>query len=1550
MVKMKSVRWIAFVLAAVMVLGMLPTGVISATTVDTQNYEAFLANVKLLETYADSYAASSGDDTGKLVLNYLRTRVDRYNDDNWTTLAGAQITGFTDYVAAQNPTLAAELEDMVETDLFEIVIPNGQQTDLGHMVGCMNISYVNSGSADLSGWAGDICDLLFYSKNYGNVPEGTIDEMTAYILENCFGVDADDAFGMDDFYGDMDAFYLTAQVKKGTKLSAAMEAYFTAALTDADRAAYFLNNRFSGLKDQNDVRTAVYDAYAGNIGLQGLGAKRGLTDCTELRMASCYAFADYVYALAGDRLEEGPAEDEEEVDNPYYTVFSSTSSLLAPGISQTINYATSSDNKQMVYYVATVDVTRDDVTIMANYKDNDPSGGWGMQRVEDQANALLNNYKNKYENFNAIVATNGNGYNITTGEPGGLLIMDGKEWHGVGKDGFFAILKDGSAVIGTQADYATYKDQIQDAIGGFGAVLVKEGKICTTDNSTRASRTAIGIKADGSVVMMVLDGRQEPFSCGGTMVEIAQIMYDAGCVHAINLDGGGSSTYLSKPEGSDSLKVVNRPSDGYARSVAASLVAVSTAKPSNEFDHAIVSAAYDYLTVNTQLQISAIGVNNIGGSAALPEGAAWQVSDESIGTITADGLFTALANGEVEVQLVVDGNVVGRKMLNVVVPDGVGFSQSSMRVIFGVPTKMPVVVSYNGNSVAFNEGDVELALTDADAGTIEGLYYTASEERLIRNVMIAVVLAPAYEQYAMMDLTMFKADEAFFDFDNATSGNRTLAWLREISNAVTEDGFIYQIVTPGEDMGIDYTFALDMTSIEIPEQLKEITHLLPGADAGGTAWTFLLQLAERVSVLTEVRISMQLDPNLDVDISELKISNEYFYLKSVQLDEKNVLTVTAGWHDQTQPIDPVTANPICILSGLKATPKQEAVWDEDRLIIKNTGEVGYTIFLRASSVYSFANIAENQVKYGLLPYSSEDGKFYFNGEQLLHEGGPEKGAYFGTTYADFEDSFTLDRTLLEGWQEDGQNLYYYVDGIPVTGVQYLPSREDASAYLFYSFDDSGVCTGTVTGVIEYNGGLYYAIKGVRTTGWLATYDADGNKVDYYFHPTTGKAVDGAQTIHGYDYIFTDHVLTRGDLVTDANGTRYRWAGAWVHGTWFEVDGNTYYIGKYLFYVTTGYASVLTRDTLEWKWHLFDENGVFQSDYTGLYVDGEDTYYIVDGIRDSTVGLVYEDGYYYYISSNNAKACKNGTYWVTNTHGLIPVGNYTFDENGRITNPPGGAPVEPDVPDVPDTPEEKLDGIVEIDGVLYYYEDGTLMNGAGLVKRTDDAGEEFYIYVRSNGQLATGNYWITTDGMLDAGMYDFGTNGRYYPVEEEPDVPVEPDQPETAGEIVEINGLLYYYENGKRVPGAGVVKMTDEAGRVFYIYVRSNGQLATGVYWPTTRNDYLPRGAYDWGTDGRYYPPAIDPDQPDTPDIPDTPDEPDVLDGIVEIDGVSYYYKNGVRAVGAGVVMMTDEEGKTFYIYVRSNGQLATGKYWPTVTNGYLPRGQYDWGEDGKLYL
>ncbi len=1578
MLNKMSAKILSFVLALLMLVGMMPITALAAGNVT--NYADFLANLKQLEIYADEFAAQSSRDAGELVLNFIRTGVERYQDGNWAALAGQEITVFTEYVEAQdaaNGTTAMDLRDIVIKDFK---LPNGNPSDFGHMFGTMNISYVASAvqSDDLAGWAGDLCDLLYFSAERANVPEGTVDEMAAYILEHCFGVDADDAFGWDDFYGDMDAYYLISEYEAGNgSYSELMEAYFTADLSDTDRAVYFLNNRFSGQVTREAVRTALYNAYRTNVGIQILEADRAISDYDTLRQASCYALADYLFEHAEGQLEAGGNEGDEEEDQPdngYYSVFSTTSSVLAPGITQDIHYARSADGKQMVYYVATVDVTRDDVTIMANYKDNDPSKGWGMQRVEDQVAALVKNNAH-LENFTPVVATNGDGFNTTTGQPGGLLLMQGVEWHPVDGDGFFGILKDGTAIIGTKADYEANKDQLQEGIGAFGSgkLLVQNGALASgATDGNRASRTAIGIKADGSVVMMVMDGRQEPFSCGGSLAEIAQVMLEAGCVTAVNLDGGGSTTYMSKPEGSDTIQVVNRPSDGYARSVAATLVAVSTAKSSKEFDRAIIQSDYDYLTKGTQLKMTAVGVNNIGSSAVIPEGAYWQVSDESLGSISEDGVFTAVGctcewagtcdvcvnplpeDAQVEVRLMVGDQVVGSKTLHVVVPDTLEFTEKTLTLIYDVTSELPLAAYYNGNPVAMNANDIFTGCLESEEWAVfDGFNVTALQEAGARAMTVFAIVLENEDAYCEIRASMFRADEATFDFDQATAGNRTLAWNREVLNATTTDKMNYTVTDPTKGVTLGYTFALDMTTIEIPAHLADIVFMLPNSDnQGDSAFGYMLALAERVSILTEVRITAQFDKDLDVDVSELQVFNDYFELKSATVDENNQLTMVCNWIDRTEAIDQTTANPLCILAGIKATPK-DGVWNGNELIVANSGNVSYDVYLRASSLYSFAQKPENQQKYGLQPYvSSETG----------WEGGTETGAHYSSVYADFEDGFIINNEVRQGWFKENGEYLYYVDHKPVTGVQYVPSREDAAVSLFYEFDENGVCRGKLSGTVNYNGGLYYAVNGEKTTGWISGYDAEGNSVDYYFDPATGKAVDGVQKIAGYTYTFTDHILTRGDLVTDANGTRYRWAGRWLHGQWFQVDGNWYATKKYIYYVVTGFVNVPAKDVPDWKWHLFDDKGVFQEDYTGIYLYNGDTYYVKNGLRDSTAGLVYEDGYYYFINPADAKAYKNRTAWINRTNGLVPAGRYTFDENGRMVDPPvtepdvpdvPDVPDIPDVPDVPDVPDEPVDptlnGIIEQDGILYYYVDGVCQRGNGVVKLTDDNGEEFYIYVRSNGQLAVGTYWITvTNGLLTKGKYTFDANGKYYVPAEQPD----PDVPAVKnGVITDEDGIVRYYINGVRQINLGVLKLVDENGLTYYIYVRSNGQLATGVYWPTVRNDLLPRGGYDWGADGKYYPPTVtpDPDEPEIPDEPDTPVEPEIKNGIYEENGDNYYYVNGVKQKGIGVVKLTDETGATFYIYVRTNGQLATGIYWPTVRNDLLPRGPYDWGTDGRYY-
>ena len=1320
MIKTGTKRLISLLLAAIMVIGILP--VTAFATGNSTTYAGFMADFKQLEIYADEYAAMIyGRDPGELVLNFIRTGVERYQDDNWETLAGQEIVGFTQYVEqedAEHGTTAMNLKDIV---IDNFILPNGNQADFGHMFGCMNISYINKGSADLSGWAGDICDLLQYSVNEGNVPSGTIDEMAAYILENCFGVNASGAYGWDDFYGDMDAYYFVSEYNKNNgnkKFSEIMEAYYTADLNDTDRTVYFMNNRFAVADNQEAVRKAIYESYSADVGLKILESKRGLTSYNALREACCYAFADYVYSQAKGKLIEGVVEETGPA-NGYYSVFQNEHSILAPGITQDINYAQTADGKQIVYYVATVDVTRDDVTIVANYKDNDPSKGWGLQSVRDQVYALIENNKDK-ENYYPIVATNGDGYNITNGTPGGLLIMNGTEYYPVDKDGFFAILKDGSAVIGTQAEYETYKGQIQDAIGGFGAVLVKDGKVNVTKSSNytsnRASRTAVGIKADGSVVMMVLDGRQLPRSAGGAMEEIAQIMLEAGCVHAINLDGGGSTTYLSKPAGSDEIQLTNVPSDGYERQVSVSLVAISTAAPSTAFDHAIVTSDYDYITANTSMQFSVTGVSNTGNSAVIPEGSYWRVSDETIATIDENGKFTALANGEVTVEYIVNGAVAGGKTIGVVIPDDIKFVEDRITAIYGVPKEIEVTVWYQGYPVAFtplvdmgiffpgpvdDEGNMEL-LFESDAGIIDGLMFIGNDAKKMRTATVIAALQAGEEVVSKMaTINLYYADEATFDFENATQGNRKLAWNREIENAKSTDNMLYRISDPEMPVEIVYTFALDITAIDFPPQLEPIKSMLPTYQEGATAWTYLLQLAERVCVQTNVTIRAEFSPELKVDVSNLKVINDYFTLTSYSLDENNVLTLVCNWVNQSQPIDPATANPLCILSGITATVKDNAAYYNNEVLIANNGYVNYDIYLAASSLYSFASNTENQVKYGLYPYiHDEDCRGDFSAdlgddETLTNN---DRGARFSSQYMDFADIYVINNEIRQGWHEEGSDYYYYVDNEALTGTQLVPDRTNSAQDRFYEFDETGklISEDGKTGLIEFNGDLYYAVRGVAQKGWQIY---DGN--NYYFDPETGKAVDGKYTIRekmnpavtdgrtpmvDYEYTFTDHILTLGDWVYDVNvtgndgnkhtGWHYRWAGDWMDG-WFEVEGNIYYANKnYPRMTSTGFVRIMKQDAAsssDTQYHLLngDEMGALRTDFTDAYFDGTNYHFLKKGVRQITEGLYAGDsGYYYYVLGSGLVNVNQSNFFISayRSNALVRAGQYDFDAQGRLTDP------------------------------------------------------------------------------------------------------------------------------------------------------------------------------------------------------------------------------------------------------------------------------------------
>ncbi|MBR0380789.1 MAG: phosphodiester glycosidase family protein [Mogibacterium sp.] len=168
------------------------------------------------------------------------------------------------------------------------------------------------------------------------------------------------------------------------------------------------------------------------------------------------------------------------------------------------------------------------------------------------------------EDNDAILAVNGDyygtrekGYVIRNGQLYRDTAVSGQEDLVIYEDGSFGIISE---------DEVTADELLADGAVNtlsFGPVLVENGKVAVgTDEEVAKAmgsnpRTAIGIKADGTYLFVVADGRTDE-SEGLSLYELADFMKELGTVTAYNLDGGGSSTMVFNGV------VINNPTGGRA--------------------------------------------------------------------------------------------------------------------------------------------------------------------------------------------------------------------------------------------------------------------------------------------------------------------------------------------------------------------------------------------------------------------------------------------------------------------------------------------------------------------------------------------------------------------------------------------------------------------------------------------------------------------------------------------------------------------------------------------------------------------------------------------------------------------------------------------------------------------------------------------------------------------------------------------------------------------------------------------------------------------------
>ena len=218
-------------------------------------------------------------------------------------------------------------------------------------------------------------------------------------------------------------------------------------------------------------------------------------------------------------------------------------------------------------------------------------------------------------------------------------------------------------------------NDVDQALGGV-AKLVTNGQAASGLDASRTAWPAIGIKADGTLVFYALDGKQPGLSVGATQTQVAQRLIELGCVEAICMDGGGSTTIgVTYPDGS-SMEVVNSPSDGSQRANSTAIFLTTELQPTGELDSYYVTPTDNLLLSGATVQLSASGLDTHYYPTSGYE-VEWEVT-EGGGAVDENGLFTAGTESGTSRVTADDGYASGTVSITTVsTPDSITLSDES---------------------------------------------------------------------------------------------------------------------------------------------------------------------------------------------------------------------------------------------------------------------------------------------------------------------------------------------------------------------------------------------------------------------------------------------------------------------------------------------------------------------------------------------------------------------------------------------------------------------------------------------------------------------------------------------------------------------------------------------------------------------------------------------------------------------------------------------------------------------------------------------------------
>ena len=185
-------------------------------------------------------------------------------------------------------------------------------------------------------------------------------------------------------------------------------------------------------------------------------------------------------------------------------------------------------------------------------------------------------------------------------------------------------------------------DDVEYAVGALYC-LAENGAVASGLAAGVNPRTAVGQKADGTLVFYTIDGRRSGYSIGASLAQVGQRLVELGCETVLCLDGGGSTNLAVTTPDSTDASIINRPSESN-RKVTNQIFLVASNRSSGRLDHFYVKAASDYVLAGSSVAVNVTGVD----TNYIPMDADYDLS-ASAGTLENGTLTTPASGGDVTV-------------------------------------------------------------------------------------------------------------------------------------------------------------------------------------------------------------------------------------------------------------------------------------------------------------------------------------------------------------------------------------------------------------------------------------------------------------------------------------------------------------------------------------------------------------------------------------------------------------------------------------------------------------------------------------------------------------------------------------------------------------------------------------------------------------------------------------------------------------------------------------------------------------------------------------